>query len=188
MPDALPVRVQRTRSSSEFYAASHSVGGFANGLAIAGDYLSAGTLLGVTAIIYTTGYDGLSYMTGGALFEVLFGIPYSWGVAVAGGLTMVYVSVGGNVLLGFMASVAFATLLAVVCGLVLAAAAALAHDLYGGILKRGRADDRTEVRASRSSVVALGATAVALGIRFEGQKRYDALLTLALLGKSGAGA
>ena len=77
--------------------------------------------------------------------------------------------VGGNVLLGFMASVAFATLLAVVCGLVLAAAAALAHDLYCGVLKRGQVSDRTEVRASRISVVVLGAIAVALGVLFKSQ-------------------
>ena len=373
---------RRTRSSSEFFAASHSVGGFSNGLAIAGDHLSAGTLLGVTAIIYTQGYDGLIYMTGGAvgypllmcllaerlrnlgrftfvdvlsarfrepsirvlaatgtlvvavlylisqmvaggaLFEVLFGIPYPLAVALVGGLTVLYVSVGGmlattwvqmtkavllmfsvlvllallfvhlgegplsllesaarvhqrgaewlspgvflpdkisiiafvmtglvgmvglphllmrfftvpdarqarrsavfatgyivsfslllwiaglaivvllagnqevlddqgvmigstnmaimhaaqivggNVLLGFMASVAFATLLAVVCGLVLAGAAALAHDLYCGVLKRGQVNDRTEVRASRISVVILGAVAVALGVLFKSQ-------------------
>lgn len=373
---------RRTRSSSEFYAAGHSVGGFSNGLAIAGDHLSAGTLLGVTAIIYTTGYDGLIYMTGGAvgypllmcllaerlrnlgsytfvdvlsarfrepsirvlaatgtlvvavlylisqmvaggaLFEVLFDIPYPLAVACVGGLTVIYVSVGGmlattwvqmtkavllmfsllvmlglvflnlgegplsllesagkvhqrgaewlspgeflpdrisilsfvmtgligmvglphllmrfftvpdakqarrsavyatayivtfslllwtlglgivvllsgnaevldehgqmigstnmavmhvaeivggSVLLGFMASVAFATLLAVVCGLVLAAAAALAHDLFSGVFKGGQVDDRTEVRASRISVLVLGAVSVALGIRFEGQ-------------------
>ena len=124
--------------------------------------------------VYATGYIVtfaiLLWMVGLGAVVLLTGNPdvlnEQGGMAGSANMAIMHLAqiVGGNVLLGFMASVAFATLLAVVCGLVLAAAAALAHDLYGGILKRGRADDRTEVRASRISVVALGAIAVALGL------------------------
>ncbi|MBL8586179.1 MAG: cation/acetate symporter ActP, partial [Bradyrhizobiaceae bacterium] len=53
---------KRTRSASHFYTAGGGITGLQNGLAIAGDYMSAATLLGLTAMVYTTGYDGYIYM------------------------------------------------------------------------------------------------------------------------------
>jgi cation/acetate symporter len=53
-----------TRTTSGFYAAGGGLNGFQNGLAIAGDYTSAATFLGVTALIYTSGYDGMIYAIG----------------------------------------------------------------------------------------------------------------------------
>ena len=53
-----------TRTASDFYAAGGGLSGFQNGLAIAGDYTSAATFLGVTALIYTSGYDGMIYAIG----------------------------------------------------------------------------------------------------------------------------
>ena len=52
----------RTRSTSDFYTAGGGITGFQNGLAIAGDYMSAATLLGLTAMTYTQGFDGYMYM------------------------------------------------------------------------------------------------------------------------------
>lgn len=52
----------RTKSTSDFYTAGGGITGFQNGLAIAGDYMSAATLLGLTAMVYTSGYDGYIYM------------------------------------------------------------------------------------------------------------------------------
>src|SRR5512139_4291316 len=51
----------RTKSAADFYTAGGGITGFQNGLAIAGDYMSAATLLGVTAMVYGTGYDGYIY-------------------------------------------------------------------------------------------------------------------------------
>src|SRR5271163_1091928 len=53
-----------TGTAKNFYAAGGGIGGFANGLAIAGDYTSAATFLGVTALVYTSGYDGMIYAIG----------------------------------------------------------------------------------------------------------------------------
>ena len=52
----------RTKSASDFYTAGGGITGFQNGLAIAGDYMSAATLLGLTALVYTKGVDGYIYM------------------------------------------------------------------------------------------------------------------------------
>ena len=52
----------RTKSTSDFYTAGGGITGFQNGLAIAGDYMSAATLLGLTAMVYSKGYDGYIYM------------------------------------------------------------------------------------------------------------------------------
>jgi cation/acetate symporter len=76
-------------------------------------------------------------------------------------------SVGGNMLLGFLAAVAFATILAVVAGLALAGAAAISHDIYARVIKKGTATEQDEVRVSRIATVALGLVAIILGIAFE---------------------
>jgi cation/acetate symporter len=78
-------------------------------------------------------------------------------------------AVGGNVFLGFISAVAFATILAVVAGLTLSGASAVSHDLYAVVVKRGKADSAAELRVSRMTTVALGIIAVVLGIAFEKQ-------------------
>jgi cation/acetate symporter len=52
----------RTKSTADFYTAGGGITGFQNGMAIAGDYMSAATLLGLTAMVYSKGYDGYIYM------------------------------------------------------------------------------------------------------------------------------
>ena len=55
---------KRTRSRAEYYTAGGKITGFQNGLAIAGDFMSAASFLGISALVYTSGYDGLIYSIG----------------------------------------------------------------------------------------------------------------------------
>ncbi|MEV0679457.1 cation acetate symporter [Actinosynnema sp. NPDC050436] len=77
--------------------------------------------------------------------------------------------IGGVVLLGIVCAVAFATILAVVAGLTLTASASFAHDVYANVIKRGRADPRSEVRVARLTAVAVGLLAIGGGIAANGQ-------------------
>ena len=52
---------RKTKSASDFYTAGGGISGFQNGLAIAGDYMSAAAFLGVSGLIYMKGYDGVIY-------------------------------------------------------------------------------------------------------------------------------
>ena len=75
----------------------------------------------------------------------------------------------GNFMLAFVAAVAFATIVAVVAGLVLASASAIAHDLYVGVLKQGKVSPEDQVAAARLSTVVVGALAIVIGIAAKGQ-------------------
>jgi len=78
-------------------------------------------------------------------------------------------AVGGNLFLGFLSAVAFATILAVVSGLALAGASAVAHDLYARVICKGKASEASEMKVSRITSLVLGVVAVGLGILFEKQ-------------------
>ena len=78
-------------------------------------------------------------------------------------------AVGGDVFLGFISAVAFATILAVVSGLTLAGASAISHDLYASLFCHGKAQEKREVMVSRISTIMLGVVAILLGITFEKQ-------------------
>ena len=78
-------------------------------------------------------------------------------------------AVGGNVFLGFISAVAFATIVAVVAGLTLSGASAVSHDLYATVIKKGKADSASELRISKITTLVLGVIAVVLGIAFEKQ-------------------
>jgi len=384
----------RTRTRSDFYAAGKSIGGLQNGLAIAGDFMSAATFLGVTALVYSTGMDGMLFIIGGtlgwavilllvaerlrnlgqytfsdvvafrledkpvrtmsaigslavaipyllaqmvgagALIQILFGLPYASAVVLVGVLmtlyvmfggmlattwiqtikavllltggtiiavgvmllmkfdfgslvsaavethskgpaimapgvmftdlvtiisialafvfgtaglphvlmrfftvpnarqarrsvayaigfigyfqslifiiglgAVVYVSqnpeflapgggliggsnmsavhlskvIGGDLFLGFISAVAFATILAVVSGLTLSAAAAVSHDLYANVICHGNSDRDTELRISRITTLVIGVTTMALAILLEGENvAVLALIALAI--------
>jgi cation/acetate symporter len=366
---------RRTKSTREFYAAGRSVGGFANGLALAGDYMSAASFLGIAGLVALRGYDGMIYATGwlvgwpalmfliaepvrnlgkytfadvvafrlrqvpvriaaafgsiltvlfytiaqmvgaGNLIRLLFGMPYEWAVAGVGIVMLAYVLFGGMIattwvqiikavlllfgvtvltglvlfrfgfspgllyaavsarygqsalepggliadpfdavslglalmlgllglphilmrfytvpdaraarqsvlyatgfigyfyliipivgfgasalvgrdliarvdaggnmaapllaellagtpFLGFIAAVAFATILAVVAGLTLAGASTLSHDIFVHVVRRGHATEHEQVRVARIATVVFGILAVVLGIVFKGQ-------------------
>jgi cation/acetate symporter len=76
---------------------------------------------------------------------------------------------GGSVLLGVIAAVAFATILAVVAGLAITAAASFSHDIYGSVIKKGKATSEQEVKVSRWTIVVIGIVAIVGGIGANGQ-------------------
>ena len=78
-------------------------------------------------------------------------------------------SLMGNFMLAFVAAVAFATIVAVVAGLVLAAASAMAHDLYVGVIREEHVTPQEQVRAARIATVIVGAMAITIGIAAKGQ-------------------
>ena len=78
-------------------------------------------------------------------------------------------AIGGDIFLGFISAVAFATILAVVAGLTLAGASAVGRDLYVYVLNNGKTDEKKELFVSKISSVLIGIVAIFLGISFEGQ-------------------
>ncbi len=147
----------RTRSAGDFYAAGHSVSGWQNGFALAGDFMSAASFLGIAGLVAKSGFDGLLYSTGflvgwplvlfliagslravgkytfadvvayrlrqkpvriaaavgtiavvlfyliaqmvgaGKLIQLLFGLPYEWAIGIVGLVMMIYVLFGGMI-------------------------------------------------------------------------------------------
>jgi len=87
-------------------------------------------------------------------------------------------SIGGDLFLAFVCAVAFATILAVVSGLVLAASAAIAHDIYVNIIRDGKADQSEQVKVARITSLVVGAAAILMGIAAEKQN-IVALVALA---------
>jgi cation/acetate symporter len=78
-------------------------------------------------------------------------------------------AVGGTGFLGFIAAVAFATILAVVAGLTLSGAAALSHDLWVHVVRHGAAPQDEQLLVARVATLLLGGLAILLGIAFQGQ-------------------
>lgn len=76
---------------------------------------------------------------------------------------------GGNIFLGFISAVSFATILAVVAGLTISGAGAISHDLYVNVLKNGVCDSKTQMRVTKGSILVLGLLAIILGFVFENQ-------------------
>ena len=77
---------------------------------------------------------------------------------------------GGPILLGIISAVAFATILAVVAGLTITAAASFAHDIYANVIKKGKVEDPdAEVKVARRTVVVIGVFAILGGIGVQGQ-------------------
>jgi cation/acetate symporter len=76
---------------------------------------------------------------------------------------------GGRPFLGFIAAVAFATILAVVAGLALSGAATISHDLWASVVRRGQPRPNEELRVARVATIGLATVAILLGIAFKGQ-------------------
>ncbi|NDZ18503.1 cation acetate symporter [Variovorax sp. WS11] len=131
------------------------------------------------SVMWATGWIGyfylLTFIIGfGAITFVLTNAQFvdaKGGLIGGGNMAAIHLAnaVGGNVFLGFISAVAFATILAVVAGLTLSGASAVSHDLYATVVKKGKADSASELRVTRITTVALGALAVLLGIVFEKQ-------------------
>ncbi|AUZ86899.1 cation acetate symporter, partial [Arthrobacter agilis] len=76
---------------------------------------------------------------------------------------------GGSILLGLISAVAFATILAVVAGLTITAAASFAHDIYASVICKGKVDPDGEVKVARRTVVVIGLLSILGGIGAQGQ-------------------
>jgi cation/acetate symporter len=126
------------------------------------------------SVLYATGFIGYFYLIipiVGFGASALVGRELIAKVDAGGNMAAPLVAelLGGTPFLGFIAAVAFATILAVVAGLTLAGASALSHDIFVHVIRGGRATDREEVRVARLSTVVFGVLAVLLGIIFKGQ-------------------
>lgn len=73
-------------------------------------------------------------------------------------------ALGGDILMSFVSAVAFATILAVVAGLVLSGASALSHDIYGEIIKKGKMTDREQVLAARIGSITISVLSIVLAL------------------------
>ncbi|MGI8818539.1 MAG: sodium:solute symporter family transporter [Gemmatimonadales bacterium] len=127
-----------------------------------------------TSVFIATGLIGLFYLLTfilgfGAM--VLIGPDAIRAVDKGGNMAAPLLAelLGGTPFLGFIAAVAFATILAVVAGLTLSGAAALSHDLWVSVVRKGHADAGEQLRVARIATLALGIVAVGLGITFKGQ-------------------
>ncbi len=134
------------------------------------------------SVFYATGFIGLFFLvtiilgagaitivgTNPAFFE---GGQVGGKILGGGNMPVMHLAkaVGGDVFLGFLSAVAFATILAVVSGLALAGASAISHDLYARVIKKGTATGAQEMKVTRFASVGLGLTAIALGIAFKDQ-------------------
>ena len=117
-------------------------------------------LLGMSAIVIVG--KNPAFYEGGQLGGKLIG---------GGNMPVMHLAkaLGGDLLLGFLSAVAFATILAVVAGLTMAGTSAISHDLYGMVFKKSLANPADERRVSKIASVCIGVVAVALGILFKDQ-------------------
>ncbi len=114
-------------------------------------------IIGLGAIVFLNSPEGQTYFVDGKLFG-------------GNNMAAIHLShiVGGNVFLGFISAVAFATILAVVAGLTLAGASAISHDLYASVINPNASEEQ-EIRISKIAVIVIGIVGVVLGIAFENQ-------------------
>ena len=142
-------------------------------------------IIGFGAIVLIStdpAYLAVKMVDGKAVLDAA-GNPVYDGLRGGGNMAAIHLAnaVGGNVFLGFISAVAFATILAVVSGLTLSGASAVSHDLYATVFKKGKADSASELRVSKITTVCLGIVAVYLGIAFEKENvAYMVMLAFAI--------
>ena len=114
-------------------------------------------VIGLGAIVFLNSPEGKEYFVDGKLFG-------------GNNMAAIHLShmVGGNVFLGFISAVAFATILAVVSGLTLAGASAISHDLYASVINTNATEEQ-EIKVSKRATIVIGVVGVILGIAFEQQ-------------------
>jgi len=127
-----------------------------------------------TSVFYATGFIGFFYLLTfilgfGAMVHV--GQPVITSIDKGGNMAapLLAESLGGTAFLGFIAAVAFATILAVVAGLTLSGAAALSHDLWVNVVRKGEVPESEQLKVARVASVALAILAMILGIAFKGE-------------------
>jgi cation/acetate symporter len=113
-------------------------------------------------LMVVIGYGSIALLTGDPRFDAGNGLHGGGNMAA---LHLAH-ALGGSLFLGLVAAVAFATILAVVAGLTLAAAATVSHDLYSAL--RGRTpSEREELAISRAAALCFGALGIALSVAFQ---------------------
>ena len=137
-------------------------------LFINGSFFFLINLIGFGAALYLTPQLVSSVDKGGNMATLLLAQMLGGGAG----------SIGGDLFLAFICAVAFATILAVVSGLVLAASAAIAHDVYVNIVKSGKADQQTQVKVARITSLFVGLAAIVMGLAAE-KENVVALVALA---------
>ena len=137
-------------------------------LFINGSFFFLINLIGFGAALYLTPQLVSSVDKGGNMATLLLAQMLGGGAG----------SIGGDLFLAFICAVAFATILAVVSGLVLAASAAIAHDVYVNIVKGGKADQQTQVKVARITSLFVGLAAIVMGLAAE-KENVVALVALA---------
>ena len=105
---------------------------------------------------------GAAAMVGGDVIEAAPG-------GVNSAAPLLAYALGGEIFMGIISAVAFATILAVVAGLAISASASLAHDIYNGVIKHGKATEQQQLKVSRITVVVIGIVSIVLGIGAMGQ-------------------
>lgn len=126
---------------------------------IIGGFYVLTTLLGFGAAIHLTPQGITSVDPGGNMATLM--LSQQLGADIS--------PILGDVFLAFLCAVAFATILAVVSGLVLAASAAIAHDIYVNVIKDGHADQQQQVYAARITSFVVGACGIVIGLAAEKQ-------------------
>lgn len=126
------------------------------------------------SVFIATGLIGLFYLMTFVLgfgAMVLVGPATIKGIDAGGNMAapMLAELLGGRAFLGLIAAVAFATILAVVAGLALSGAAAISHDLWSSVVRKGHPKPGEEIRVARIATIALALVAIALGVAFKGQ-------------------
>lgn len=124
---------------------------------IIGGFYVLTTLLGFGAAVNITPQGIISVDPGGNMATLI--LAQTMGAEIA--------PILGDIFLAFLCSVAFATILAVVSGLVLAASAAIAHDIYVNVIKDGHADQHEQVMAARITSLVVGAVGIIIGLMAE---------------------
>ena len=127
-----------------------------------------------TSVGYATAFIGFFYLLTfilgfGAM--VIVGRTAITAVDAGGNMAapLLAAAVGGTPFLGFIAAVAFATILAVVAGLTLSGAATLSHDLWVNVVRGAHAEEREQLVVARVATVVLAGLSILLGITFKGQ-------------------
>lgn len=130
------------------------------------------------SVFYATGFIGyfyiLTFIIGfGAIALLLGNTQFTSNGNFNGSTNMIAITLadvlGGDIFLGFISAVAFATILAVVAGLAISGAGAINHDLYVNVIKNGKIDHKSEMKITKIATISIGILAILLGIVFEKQ-------------------
>ena len=122
-------------------------------------------------LTFIIGFGAILYVSNNPQFIDVAKMAVTGKLELVGGNNMAAVhlsdALGGDLFMGFISAVAFATILAVVAGLTLSGASAISHDLYANVFKKGQTTPESELRMSKIATLGLAIFAMILGILFE---------------------